>query len=256
MPSRAPWVAAAGILAMLGDSPVRTAPASAGAQPAVSAARRPRALLQAGGRMAGLVVPAFMLTLVPTLLNYRHNRVEVGIQDFAVPVAIDLATAVLVAAVFGLWRRRAPLSALLGVLTASLLLGGDFEGRLTLVRVLLRRALPYPSLFDIEAALVTLGAAIATFLLAGWLGSRLSTSVARRGMAEGWDRSLVLAVALVLAVVGAPAARDLAGAWPQFSYHPPRLVVDSQGGRGPAGHLLHRPRSLHEPGGAAGAVWL
>ncbi len=169
-----------------------------------------------------LFIPVVMVVLIPVLAKYLLNSYQLSIQEIWFPVAINIVTAALVTAVFyRLWRHNR-LAAYIGAVLAAATFTNGYDGRFLFIEPVLQAIIPLPKLADSLYSLIFIFIILAS---AYWIGR----GVARITAARHWKpHSLMMAATIAIAATFVlqvlPAIRNIAVAWPQFFYTPPKLT--------------------------------
>jgi hypothetical protein len=170
-----------------------------------------------------LYIPIAMLALTPVLSKYLLNSYQLSIQEIWFPLVMNLTTAaILTAGFYRLWSKNR-LAAYIGAILATAILTNGYDFRFLIIEPVLQAIIPLPKLTDQIYSLIL----IALILITSYWSGR---GVAHFTTIKKWNphniiTAISIAIGSTFVLQAIPAARNIATAWPQFFYQPPKITA-------------------------------
>ncbi len=166
-----------------------------------------------------------MLALIPILAAYLLNSYQLSIQEIWLPMVLNVVLAAIISTIFYHTWRHNRLRAYIGATFATLLLTINYDARLVAIEPILQAVVPLPKSTSPIYSLILI--AIICYA-AYWLG-RLTNNITLK---RKWDtktiiKAITIAISVTFVLQLIPTVKNLAIAWPQFFYQPPKLKAAS-----------------------------
>ncbi len=176
-----------------------------------------------------LFLPLLMLSSLPILSDWMGNRYQVTLVDLALPLIMCSLTSFVLSLVFFKSFLKNKFAAILGAIGAVLIIGQEYDSRLSSVLPFLRSLSPLVDLKEREGIFYSL---VFILLIIGLIFICIHF-INRFTIAKKWPTGvfakaiiIIISVAFVLQLF--PTVKTIIGEWPQFFYRPPKLTDTTQ----------------------------
>ncbi|MEI6477651.1 MAG: sulfatase-like hydrolase/transferase [bacterium] len=165
--------------------------------------------------------PLVLLAELPPLSSWLQNKYQVTLIDLLLPIILSLLTATVVACIFYPLSKKTPLGSFVGAILTVLVIGDQYESKLSSLYPAIKALNPIPQLKSWEGTVISLAFIVLVALMARYVGLVIDRLVETRN----WKaKDLVGGITVVIVVTFVlqlyPTVRTITTEWGQFSYKP------------------------------------